>query len=805
MSLLTDMSLSEAQLTAVLDDSPKVLVSAGAGSGKTRLLVAYFIHALVHEEVPPEDLVAVTFTRKAAAELTERIRAGLLALGRDDLVSALDKSTIGTIHRLCSRLVKADAFGATVDPAFSVIDPDAAVLLKKKVLTEAWEREVEEADEERLLLLASYERLLKDEVIRLYDRLREAGQYSPQVDLLVPLDLDTEGALVAAIAAVTAAAGESSKLTATQSSNLAVVENCLSWLQEMGPPESLDAMSALQALRESAGFLPKGNNSTLKEQFDSVKQALAAHRTSIAQVILSALAEAMNPLLACFHHLYSVAKCERGVLDFADLELRAKRLSDEEADHRAAFFGPRARIMVDEFQDTNRLQCDILEGLGASRILMVGDDKQSIYRFRGADVAVFQEKEAQAAAGAAATGSSPRRGLHRLATNYRSSEAILTFVNGLFAHPELFGPGFTGLEHGRPMEHDRVRTGGAVDVIVAARSAEGQDGEQVKAGEAEARVVAQQVRALLGDGGWRPRDIAILVPALTHSSRFQEALGRQGVETYLVRGKGYYSMDEVSDIRSLLQVMVDPRDDLALLAVLRSPFVQVSDDTLYHLGRIRRKGATLWEAVTAGEHDSLSERDRQAVAGLAAGLATLKTRVGRPGLARLIDDAVSEFSYDVCALLSEEGGRRFANMRKLMGLADQYESLYGPDLAGFVEVMKTMGELSDAEGNAPTLAEDEDVVRMMTIHQAKGLEFPVVVLTGLTSPPLPPKKHTFMLGADGATGAFLRLDGDDFFSGSAPRDSRSRATTGVTRRSAQALCGYDPGPRPSGHSGIGAR
>ena len=141
------------------------------------------------------------------------------------------------------------------------------------------------------------------------------------------------------------------------------------------------------------------------------------------------------------------------------------------------------------------------------------------------------------------------------------------------------------------------------------------------------------------------------------------------------------------------------------------------------------------------------------------GSTILRRRVGRPGLARLIDDAVSDCGYDVCLLASPEGRRRFANVRKLMRLADDYEALQGPDLAGFVGAIGSMGDLSDREGSAPTLAEGENVVRVMTVHQAKGLEFPVVVLAGLGSDVPQGSRPRFVVGSDGRMGVFLKGSG----------------------------------------------
>jgi ATP-dependent helicase/nuclease subunit A len=226
----------------------------------------------------------------------------------------------------------------------------------------------------------------------------------------------------------------------------------------------------------------------------------------------------------------------------------------------------------------------------------------------------------------------------------------------------------------------------------------------------------------------------------------------------VVRGKGYYTQEEVTDVVSLLRLLLNPHDDLALLTVLRSPLVGLSDDSLYVLGRDKRsrQAKTLWEVVEGSVVQGLAPPDRAALGSLIEKVKTLRQRVGRPGLARLIDDAVSAFSYDLCLLAAPDGRRRFANVRKLMRLGEQFEAASGPDLAAFVSVVKTTAQTSDNEGSAPTLGEKEDVVRIMTVHQAKGLEFPVVVVAGLGADAHRPKASTFMVGREGQVGVFLK-------------------------------------------------
>jgi ATP-dependent helicase/nuclease subunit A len=214
----------------------------------------------------------------------------------------------------------------------------------------------------------------------------------------------------------------------------------------------------------------------------------------------------------------------------------------------------------------------------------------------------------------------------------------------------------------------------------------------------------------------------------------------------------------VADVTAMLRLLVNPHDDLSLVTVLRSPLVGASDDSLYLLGRAARqaRARSLWEAVREGRAGPLDPGDRQKLADLMNRLQELRKRVGRPGLSRLIDDAVSASGYDLYLLASREGSRGFANLRKLMKMAAEFETLEGPDLARFVQLLDSLGGLGDDEGNAPSLAEGEQVVRVMTVHQAKGLEFPVVILGGLGSDPPRDKQDDIVLARDGRAGVLLR-------------------------------------------------
>ncbi len=754
MSCLDRMVLSIAQAEAARDDSPRVLVAAGAGSGKTSLLVAYFIRALLDEGVPVERLVAVTFTRKAAGELAQRIRTDLEKRGRFDLARSLDAGAIGTIHSLCRRILRQNALEAGVDPAFAVIETDAAELLKREAAAQVWEEAAREADDEQLAVLAGHEKTLRAELVPLYDRLRNVGYEAPRLDLrALRSSTSARERLEGAIGCALDAGCALPRRTATLDKALDTLRDCLDWVSiaDFDHPSSA-------ALTYSGTLFPTRIR-PMEAHFEQVREALTVCRHQLAQNLLEPLVDVMNVLLTRFHERYGELKRRRGVLDFADLELRTRALLAGAGSDPLPLFGEASRVMIDEFQDTNELQCSILEGLGAANVLMVGDERQSIYRFRGADVEVFTSRrdELQAGGGAATEGAASCR-LHRLDRNYRSRAEVLAFINHVFAQGDFFGPDFVALECGAAESRSAAESDPAVEIIAADRGGGGEaSGPKAIIQQAEAQASARRVAELI-EGGVEPRGIVILSPALTHADLYQDALRERHIPAYVVRGKGYYSREEIADIRCLLQVLVNPHDDLAWVTLLRSPMVGLSDDALYLLGRASRgrDADSLWAVARREDLTLLPPDDRHLLDGLTDRLTVLRRRVGRPGLAALIDDVITDLGYDVCVLASDEGKRRFANIRKLMRLADEFELLHGPDLAGFVRVLATMEDVGEQEGNAATLAEEENVVRVMTVHQAKGLEFPVVLLTGLGSQRRGGGHPSFVVDNQGRAGVFLK-------------------------------------------------
>ena len=401
-------------------------------------------------------------------------------------------------------------------------------------------------------------------------------------------------------------------------------------------------------------------------------------------------------------------------------------------------------VLVDEFQDTNGLQCRLLDALAgpACQRVFVGDACQSIYRFRYADVELFRARGEQAALRLPLTGS------------YRSRPELLAVIG------HVFGQRFDERDFEPPHALRTVEpmTGPAIELHLVA-SCEGAT-RAAAAREVEATALARRLRELVDDGV-ASGEIAVLLRSARDASSYAGALERVGLVARSQLGRGFYRSQQVRDLCAYLALLRNRFDDHALLVVLASPLVGVSNDGLSALRNAAQRA--LYWPIELGQLEGLPERDRALVDRFRELYDGLVRASGELGLAALLERIVSEHDYDIACLTAPDGERRFGNARKLVRAARAYERDRGPDLAGFVELMRLCDARDLSEADAPP-GGGEDAVALMTIHAAKGLEFTVVCVPDL-SRSTPGEAGAVAVGPDGEVG--LRL-----------RDARGRSVDG---------------------------
>jgi ATP-dependent exoDNAse (exonuclease V) beta subunit len=719
------------QAAAIEASGRDILVEAGAGSGKTGVMVDRYCRLVCDLETPPDSVLAFTFTDKAATELRQRIRAALAARAAvgsrraEELLTKIGGAWVTTIHGFCSRLLAAHPVAAGIDPRFRVLDAPEAERAAREAFDDALAEFLSGGEEGRERTVAAFEiGNLRAIVSGAHAELRSRGEAEPHLPTPPPPDPE------AALGRVVAAASEALAELKPTSSSRALLERALEVLGGGEAPD-LDRLAALQS---------GGKAKPLAGYREAIDAALA--RTAEAGEGGEAYRH-IAELLALFGERFEAVKERRGGLDFEDLQLRAAALLEREEignAYRARF----RHLLVDEFQDTNRLQLRLIEALRGPRteLMVVGDELQSIYGFRHADLDVFREQRREVEA-------NPEAVAMELSGNFRSQPEVIGAVNAIGA--KLLGEAFHPLRVGAPPEQpDPPGEGPAVELLLTARDGWDEEGIDLAPATdattpprqlAEARFLAERLRQL-HESGVQRGEMVVLLRAFTHLDAYEDSLERAGLRPYTIGGRGYWSQQQVADVCALLATIANPLDDQALLGALASPACAVAPDTLWLLRAAAGRRRHLWPAVEQASELAESELDAPerlaeiptselALLGeFAHTVAGLRRRAGRLSLAGLIDAAIGETGYDLAILMRPAGEARFANVRKLMRLAEEFEAREGRDLRGLLDFL-VVGAEADAEAEAASAVEGHDGVRIMTVHSAKGLEFGVVAVPTL--------------------------------------------------------------------------
>ena len=543
---------------------------------------------------------------------------------------------------------------------------------------------------ERLQLLATYGAGgLRRMLTSVYETLRSAGR-ELELELGERPGLDERLAELAVAAEALAA-----DPGATDGARSAAAEARV-LTEQPGQPERLLDLRGLRAHGERAAAYEEARKAVQQAALDE----LALRDRELLQELLQRFAEA-----------YGAAKDRESALDFEDLQLRARDLLRGDLVLRETEQLRFRVLMVDEFQDTNRLQCelvDLLTGPDTERFF-VGDEFQSIYGFRHADVRVFRERRREAET------------LLPLTRNYRSRPEVLRVVNHLFAAE--FGDEFQALAASG--EFPDPVFGIPVELLVTDKSAYANGGVHWR--RAEAQHVARRVRELVDAGAAAPGEIVLLFAAGTDAEWYEEELRAVGLPTYRATGRGYFGQQQVVDLLAYLRLLHNRYDDEALVSVLASPFVGVSNDALLLIRRAAGR-RPIFAGIERGVPPDLPEGDTQLLRAFRQRFDRLVEASARLSLERLCERIVADHDYDLAVLAHPDGRRRYANLRKLARLARSYEELRGPDVEGFVRFVNEQDAVGTVERDAVAEEEGADAVRLLTIHGAKGLEFKVVVV-----------------------------------------------------------------------------
>jgi ATP-dependent exoDNAse (exonuclease V) beta subunit len=749
-----------------------ILVEAGAGSGKTTTMVNRYVNLLAEREYEPREILAFTFTDKAAGELREKVRKARqqLAVNEGDANPAsvsMSDAWVGTFHAICNRILKAWPVEAGIDPRFGVIDDVTAETVRNAAFRDAlmtFRDEVEDPAPRESMIGTITERTLRGTVISAYDELRSRGIGDPRLPAFEPTPYPEEE--IRRLAGIVPGLFDVKGATQVQKDKLAGILDLLAGdfrCEDLAP---LAFGSTREGFREFCELMPE------------LVGKLAAHEFG------DEFRRDLGRLLELFGRQYRRHKERRSILDYEDLQLLTVNLLRGTPRIRDAYRERFREIMVDEFQDTNQLQLDLVGLLRGEEttLVTVGDEMQSIYGFRHADVELFRARRNQSGIA-----------VYRLTDNFRSQPRIIAAVNLIGGELDRqvnavrgndkvsgrhrFAELTIGLEADRESSAEVVMTerGGwkPLDLgsLAPAISEDAEIGKDVDHfNEAEALDLAHRLKALVDSGEVRQKDIAILLRARTRATLYMSALKQVGLDPYLSGGTGFWEAREAVDIRALLSIVANPLDDEPMLTVLASPISGLSADALWILGQAGSPNRSIWEnlqdSIGGGQLKveespvTLSEEDRLRAAGLVDLVGRLRTAATAVSLAVLVETCVAESRYDLASLSGDRSGNGLAVVRRIASLAREYETAEGRSLRGFLDWVSLSADL-DSESAVATVEEDSDVIRIMTIHAAKGLEFGVVCVPDCGRSSANRHNYPLLMGRPGS-GSPGAAPGEDF-------------------------------------------
>ncbi len=741
---LATQQLSDPQKDAAAERLRNVVVTAGAGSGKTRTLVARYV-SLLADGLQPDKVVAITFTEKAANEMRARVRSAIRtqvvqADQREEqlfwigLEQQIDAARIGTIHSLCAEILRNHPAQAKIDPLFDVLDEGEATIL----LTEAVESALVNIslDEKFLPLfelfrVTSLESMLTQMMkkrLELQSWLTSEFSFDHFLkNALEPfMSLEEMNSCVQAVISFSPQALESD----TTQNGIEQVKDFLSaWEQVEKYWKGGDNLNCLQTV---INIRIQVLNRLVGKTTSECKMHLTAWRglydDSLGWIgkdfnpdLEAKIANAMPLLKDAFTitlDLYNQYLSNRRALDFDDLENRALFLLKQPEIARKWQEKVRS-LLVDEFQDTNQRQRQLIEALTAENpggLFVVGDTRQSIYRFRGADVTVFKEVQdrTKQMGGLVSDLSESHRTHPGLMC---ATDAILGPIMGSQEDPNKpFHVPFTKMVAMR----DDVPSGlqkPYLELLIGAGS-DSEEGRILAANLLAEKLIAYKQAGEIQD--WK--DVALLFRASGTFPVYEQAFEAAGIPYVTIAGSGFYDRPEIRDILNLLRTLADPWDDLAMIGFLRSPAVGMSDRGITQLRWSQTENEPLpFRQALEQDKSYLTMEDQQAAGFALKIFSEFEALTGTIPVAALLQRLIEKTHYRV--ILAGTADRGWRNIEKL--LMDAYES-HQTSVHAYLEYVQKIRDTGVREGEAAGAA--EDALQLMTIHKSKGLEFPWVIL-----------------------------------------------------------------------------
>lgn len=730
-------TLMPQQLQVVKTLDRPLFVSAGAGSGKTFTLTRRIVYALSPESGPfvehLDQVLAITFTKDAAAEIRDRVRRSLIEEGMDEEALTVDDAWISTIHGMCSRILRAHALELGIDPEFTVLT-DTDELMDQAVEHVLARATAPDAAPE---LAASLKALYA-----WYPMAGEGGTFGAGTTIkgLVRDLLELSSQLPGGMDDVCVARGQADTSALADAYRAALGTSKATTEKAQVALDAIDAFEASGKTMEDAARLmmscsmPRASKAFPKEQVELLKAEAADAFINIVLACGGPALDALVGLARAVEAEYRALKADQSALDNNDLLRMAYEALRDYPAIRAAYEGRFKMVMIDEFQDTDQMQVDLiryLTGAGERALCTVGDAQQSIYRFRGAEVEVFRRQERKVGLSAAPETSvasdAPAGELVKLVRNFRSHDEVLRYVARVFdGDTGGLMQGFLDLEPSDDRE-DKLKSKASRRQAVFVAGGSTQERTQAKA-----RVIAERFQAL-GKAGQPQGDMVLLLGRMTNADVYAQAFRDQGLDCVIAGGSVFAQAAEVQTVRALVCALANPADTAqGLMPLLASPMFALGAQEFLALATKldEQTGETARRNIDAGimsDSDVPGLQNLPLVTRAREVLRYAFRRVGRDSFAAVARDVVNASGWFVrLAQLGPEGKAIAANVLKALDAVAEAEAEFGNSPRSIALAFDRF--LAGKEAPGALNEEGDGAVRIMTVHASKGLEYPVVAV-----------------------------------------------------------------------------
>ena len=732
---LSTLMPQQLQIVKTLDRP--LFVSAGAGSGKTFTLTRRIVYALSPESGPfvehLDQVLAITFTKDAAAEIRDRVRRALIDEGMDEEALTVDDAWISTIHGMCSRILRAHALELGIDPEFTVLT-DTDELMDQAVEHVLGRATAPDAAPE---LAASLKALYA-----WYPMAGEGGSFGGGTTIkgLVRDLLELSSQLSGGMDDVRVARGQADTSALADAYRAALGASKASTEKAQAALDAIDAFEASGKTMADAARLmmscgmPRASKAFPKEQVELLKAEAA---DAFINIVLACGGPALDALVGLARSVeaeYRALKAAQSALDNNDLLRMAYEALRDYPAIRAAYEGRFKMVMIDEFQDTDQMQVDLiryLTGAGERALCTVGDAQQSIYRFRGAEVEVFRRQERKVGSTAAsetvATPDVPAGELVKLVRNFRSHDEVLRYVARVFDGDDGgLMQGFLDLEASDGRKDTLVADASRRQAIFVA------GGSTQERTRAKARAIAERFRAL-ADAGQPQGGMVLLLGRMTNADVYAQAFRDQGLDCVIAGGSVFAQAAEVQTVRALVCALANPADTAqGLMPLLASPMFALGAQEFLALATKldSETGETSRRNIDAGimsDFDVPGLQDLPLVTRAREVLRYALRRVGRDSFAAIARDVVNASGWFVrLAQRGPEGKAIAANVLKALDAVAEAEAEFGNSPRSIALAFDRF--LAGKEAPGALNEEGDGAVRIMTVHASKGLEYPVVAV-----------------------------------------------------------------------------